>query len=69
MINTHRVHSENRIKYPIFEIDKCIGCKTCVDNCPQHAIYLVNKKATIDYTKCDGCMICVNVCPQKGIHT
>jgi Pyruvate/2-oxoacid:ferredoxin oxidoreductase delta subunit len=67
-LENRKYHKENKIRYPVFDINMCIGCGTCVDNCPQDALSLVNDKVHIDYHKCDGCMICVDVCPQKGIH-
>lgn len=45
--------------------NKCKGCSTCVDLCPQHAIsFSVDKKIVIDRNKCNMCLICHHKCPQ-----
>jgi len=45
----------------------CVGCGSCVKECPAGAIELKNKKAYIDEEKCIGCASCVHVCPEKVI--
>lgn len=47
--------------------EKCIGCKICIDVCPEGCITLdKNKKAKIDYNYCKGCLICVVECPRRA---
>lgn len=46
---------------------ECIGCGTCVENCPADAIGLVDNKAVIDGEKCIGCAMCIAVCPTGAI--
>ncbi len=48
--------------------EKCVGCGTCVNFCPEGVIKIKNKKAKIDYDYCKGCLICMNVCPFKAIE-
>jgi pyruvate ferredoxin oxidoreductase delta subunit len=54
--------------------DKCRGCGTCVQYCPEGCIELKQvagrptKVAVIDYDYCKGCMLCASVCPLKGIE-
>lgn len=45
----------------------CVGCGSCVKECPVGAIELRNKKAYIDEEKCIGCASCVHACPEKVI--
>lgn len=47
---------------------KCVGCKTCVPVCSQHAISVTDGKAQIDPDKCVGCGECITACPQKAIQ-
>jgi uncharacterized Fe-S center protein len=50
---------------PIIDIEKCIACGLCANNCKQKAIN-VEKSAIINYNKCVGCGECIVVCPQKA---
>lgn len=54
------------IRYPNV-YDDCIGCGTCVKNCPVTAISMTNKKARIDRKKCIKCFTCAEVCPVNAI--
>lgn len=49
--------------------DVCRHCIThkCMDNCPKHAISLVQNRAFIDRTKCIECGRCKQVCPYGAI--
>ena len=47
--------------------DKCIGCGTCAQFCPEGCIKIKNKKAVINYDYCKGDGVCANVCPVKCI--
>lgn len=54
--------------------EKCIGCRLCVNQCPEGAISMVNGKAVIDQEKCIDCGICIDGnghyrgCPVKAIE-
>lgn len=43
--------------------DSCIGCGSCVDECPVSAITLEGDKAVIDANVCIECGACAGVCP------
>jgi ferredoxin len=53
---------------------KCIGCRLCVNQCPEGAISMVKGKAVIDQEKCIDCGICIDGnghfkgCPVKAIE-
>ncbi|NSW53167.1 MAG: DUF362 domain-containing protein [Anaerolineae bacterium] len=48
---------------PFIDEPSCVGCRTCVVNCAQHAITMnAERKAVIDYSLCVGCGQCVAVC-------
>jgi len=49
------------------DIDKCVGCGTCVQDCPLGAIRLKRKKAVID-DRCSQCGACMRVCPEEAIR-
>lgn len=44
------------------EADDCIGCGTCVERCPVHAIELVDGVAAVDGEMCIGCGVCAPTC-------
>ncbi len=47
---------------------KCIGCKTCVETCKQHALSLDKEGLHIDREKCISCGECVEACPSTALH-
>lgn len=46
--------------------DKCVGCAKCSIVCPEKAITVNKKKASIILEKCIGCGECLTVCPVKA---
>ncbi|MFA6129116.1 MAG: glycyl-radical enzyme activating protein [Bacteroidales bacterium] len=47
---------------------KCIGCSTCVENCPKDALRLTSDGIVTDAGLCDLCGICAGVCPTKAME-
>ncbi len=47
--------------------DECVGCETCVPECPVEAIAMVDDKAVINQEKCTQCKACVEACPVDAI--
>lgn len=47
--------------------DKCVGCGSCVQECPANAIILENGKAVIDEAVCVQCGTCQACCPMNAI--
>ncbi|HSW38220.1 MAG TPA: 4Fe-4S binding protein [Acidobacteriota bacterium] len=55
----------------LIDENKCVGCRTCVQTCPEPngILYLtVKKKAGIVLVRCKGCGICEFICPKKAIQ-
>ena len=50
------------------ESDLCVGCETCVDECPAEAITMEEGIAKVDKKKCTECKTCVDVCPSAAIR-
>jgi uncharacterized protein (DUF362 family)/Pyruvate/2-oxoacid:ferredoxin oxidoreductase delta subunit len=68
---------KNRVQFlrklerrPVFNHDKCIGCKECIKICPQNAIIMepgrVNYVSLTD-RKCIRCFCCSEVCNHNAV--
>jgi len=49
-----------------FNPDKCTGCGSCVQECPQEAIEIREEKAHTNRQVCIGCGKCAEVCPNDA---
>jgi len=47
--------------------EKCVGCGTCVEECPFNFRKVVDGKAAVDPDQCVGCGRCIKVCPEGAI--
>lgn len=47
---------------------RCIGCRTCVDVCPEKALTLSSAGITIDRSACTGCGACAEECPSTAME-
>ncbi len=50
----------------MYTADKCIGCQSCVDACPENACELTPNGIVTDPELCKLCGICAEVCPTKA---
>jgi len=48
--------------------DKCIGCLTCVNGCPNGALSAQEAGIVKDITKCQSCFICAQECPTLAME-
>jgi electron transfer flavoprotein alpha subunit len=48
-------------------IEKCTGCRLCINACPFDAINMVDKKAVVDLNKCTLCGACKDACKFEAI--
>ncbi len=52
----------------IIVIDECVGCGTCIDECPAAAMALnADNIAVVNASDCLDCGACVDVCPTSAI--
>ncbi len=49
------------------EIDKCNGCRQCLEMCRFHAITKDESGIRVDPFACEGCGLCSLVCPHDAI--
>ncbi len=52
----------------LYTNSRCIGCGTCVENCPKDALKLTAEGIVTDTHLCDLCGICADVCPTKAME-
>lgn len=48
--------------------DNCIGCKSCLNVCPQNCIDIIDKKMMIRQENCLHCGACFEKCPTGAIE-
>lgn len=53
----------------VMQVSRCLGCTTCIQNCPTDAIRVRNRKAVILADRCIDCGKCIQVCPHKAIRS
>jgi pyruvate formate lyase activating enzyme len=42
---------------------KCVGCKECVENCPENTLQLTSDGISRDSKNCTFCKTCIETCP------
>ena len=53
---------------PIVDTEKCTGCGSCVDDCPNEVLALNDDKANvINPDECIDCGVCVDDCSFDAI--
>lgn len=50
------------------DAEKCTGCESCIEECPNEAIKMAESKATIVVEDCIDCGVCVESCPVEAIE-
>lgn len=58
-----------KIHYVYIDEEKCVNCKSCIENFGCPAMYLENERVQINSTLCNACMVCTQklVCPTGAI--
>jgi len=55
------------VKKPVFDYEKCIGCRKCVDFCRYGALVFVKNKPKLFPDICHSCGGCELICPVKAV--
>ena len=58
-----------RAQHPMVDLDRCIGCGSCIDACPEGGVLgLVSGKAVIiNGLRCIGHGVCADACPVEAV--
>ena len=48
--------------------ERCLGCRTCVDTCPNGCLEMTDAGLNIDRDRCDGCGACGLACPAGALE-
>ncbi len=59
----HKVYTAQ----PFFDLNKCDGCRKCVDFCQFNALVFINNKPRIFSELCHDCGGCIHVCTKNAI--
>lgn len=51
-----------------YNASKCIGCRACMEICPQHVHSFDKEQHLIDRSLCRFCKKCVEVCPAEALE-
>jgi NAD-dependent dihydropyrimidine dehydrogenase PreA subunit len=52
---------------PKVDLEKCTGCGTCADVCPNEVFEVDDKSQVVSPDDCSGCEQCVSECPEEAI--
>ena len=52
----------------MYDKQKCLQCRTCVNICPTHAVTMEKDSLIhVDFSRCKGCLSCVHACPGRAL--
>lgn len=52
---------------PVFKENKCVGCRTCAENCPPDAIIMIDDFPKVNLDDCIRCFCCQELCPYDAV--
>jgi len=53
---------------PVFNHDKCLGCRDCFRSCPPKAITMENQKPILLLEECIRCFCCQELCKYQAVE-
>ncbi len=64
----HNPEGISPYKEKIYTSKRCLGCKRCVEACPNHALQLAAEGIVTDRESCAVCGECAEVCPSMSME-
>lgn len=61
----HNPETQSYKKEPLYDREKCVGCRNCEQACPEKAIHAENGKVVTDANLCTACGTCTDYCYQN----
>lgn len=61
------VTTDVSVPMPVFDHDKCIGCRICCEACKFNALAYISEKVMLFDDVCHSCGACALVCPVDAI--
>lgn len=58
----HNPETQSYKKQPLYDKERCVGCRSCEMACPHKAIHEENGKMVTDPALCDACGTCTDYC-------
>ncbi|MDL2208910.1 glycyl-radical enzyme activating protein [Parabacteroides sp. OttesenSCG-928-O15] len=55
-------------KEKLYTRKKCLGCRVCVEKCPENALTFTSEGILTDPAKCNVCGICADHCPSLAMQ-
>lgn len=66
IFNNQDLIDKTKPLYAEVDLNKCVGCRRCVDVCCYDAMTF-RRKAIVQKDHCSGCSLCSQVCPDNAI--
>ncbi|MFK7739034.1 MAG: NAD(P)-binding domain-containing protein [Planctomycetota bacterium] len=68
-IEVHSADSQQPLQVPVIDLQKCLGCGTCIRECPEEGVLaLVHGQAQVVHAQaCVGHARCVSECPAGAV--
>lgn len=61
----HNPETQRYTREVLQDGERCSGCQSCVEACPEHAIHVKDGKAVTDREQCVKCGTCLDHCVQN----
>ena len=62
----HNPESQGREPFVYYNPDRCLGCQTCIQACPEGALSMTPDGVATDASRCTLGGVCVQVCPAEA---